>query len=174
LEPQVESDPWDAWAAGFFDGEGNVSIVQNSGQKAGKLRITAAQVHKEPLERFQYLFGGALRLARGKNNWSDYWVWDTGSEKAANALKRMLPFLSVTKQQAELGIHFQTLVRTNGPRPKLSELELAERDRIKRALIPQRLAIALQDAGWWVRSIIIWDKSNPMPESRDRPPNHEP
>jgi DNA modification methylase len=37
-------------------------------------------------------------------------------------------------------------------------------------LIPQRLAIALQDAGWWVRSIIIWDKSNPMPESvTDRP-----
>lgn len=37
-------------------------------------------------------------------------------------------------------------------------------------LIPQRLAIALQDAGWWVRSIVIWDKVNPLPESvRDRP-----
>jgi hypothetical protein len=37
-------------------------------------------------------------------------------------------------------------------------------------LIPQRLAIALQDDGWYVRSIIIWSKSNPMPESvKDRP-----
>ncbi len=37
-------------------------------------------------------------------------------------------------------------------------------------LIPQRLAIAFQDAGWWARSIIIWSKSNPMPESvTDRP-----
>jgi len=36
-------------------------------------------------------------------------------------------------------------------------------------LIPFRLAIALQD-GWWVRSVIIWSKPNPMPESvRDRP-----
>jgi DNA modification methylase len=37
-------------------------------------------------------------------------------------------------------------------------------------LIPQRLAIALQADGWWVRSEIIWAKPNPMPESvTDRP-----
>lgn len=37
-------------------------------------------------------------------------------------------------------------------------------------MIPNRLAIALQDAGWWVRSEIIWHKPNPMPESiSDRP-----
>lgn len=32
-------------------------------------------------------------------------------------------------------------------------------------MIPNRLAIALQDDGWWVRSEIIWGKSNPMPDS---------
>jgi DNA modification methylase len=32
-------------------------------------------------------------------------------------------------------------------------------------MIPNRLAIALQDAGWWVRSEIVWGKSNPMPDS---------
>lgn len=33
-----------------------------------------------------------------------------------------------------------------------------------------RLAIALQDAGWWVRSEIIWDKPNPLPAPvTDRP-----
>ena len=37
-------------------------------------------------------------------------------------------------------------------------------------LIPFKLAIALQEAGWWVRSDIIWHKRNPMPESvTDRP-----
>ena len=37
-------------------------------------------------------------------------------------------------------------------------------------MIPNRLAIALQDDGWWVRSEIIWAKPNPMPETiRDRP-----
>lgn len=37
-------------------------------------------------------------------------------------------------------------------------------------LIPQRLAIALQERGWWVRSLMPWVKRNGMPESiSDRP-----
>jgi len=37
-------------------------------------------------------------------------------------------------------------------------------------MMPARLAIALQEDGWWLRSEIIWHKPNPMPESiTDRP-----
>ena len=37
-------------------------------------------------------------------------------------------------------------------------------------MMPNRVAIALLDAGWYIRSEIIWHKPNPMPESvRDRP-----
>lgn len=37
-------------------------------------------------------------------------------------------------------------------------------------MMPARLAIALQEDGWWLRSDIIWAKPNPMPESvNDRP-----
>ena len=37
-------------------------------------------------------------------------------------------------------------------------------------MVPNRLAIRLQDDGWYVRSEIIWHKPNPMPESvTDRP-----
>ncbi len=37
-------------------------------------------------------------------------------------------------------------------------------------LIPQRVAIALQDDGWYVRCDVVWSKPNPMPESvTDRP-----
>lgn len=35
-------------------------------------------------------------------------------------------------------------------------------------MVPNRLAIALQDDGWWVRSEIIWGKKNPMPDSSGR------
>jgi DNA modification methylase len=36
--------------------------------------------------------------------------------------------------------------------------------------MPWRIALALQDDGWYLRSDIIWHKPNPMPESiRDRP-----
>ncbi len=42
-------------------------------------------------------------------------------------------------------------------------------------LIPFKVAIAAQEDGWYVRSVIIWSKPNPMPESvTDRPTNsHE-
>jgi DNA modification methylase len=37
-------------------------------------------------------------------------------------------------------------------------------------LIPFRVALAAQTDGWWMRSVIIWAKPNPMPESvTDRP-----
>jgi DNA modification methylase len=37
-------------------------------------------------------------------------------------------------------------------------------------MIPSRLALALQEAGWYLRSEIIWHKVAPMPESvKDRP-----
>ncbi len=37
-------------------------------------------------------------------------------------------------------------------------------------MLPARVALALQEAGWILRSEIIWAKPNPMPESaRDRP-----
>lgn len=37
-------------------------------------------------------------------------------------------------------------------------------------LVPQRLALALQADGWYIRMDNIWDKPNPMPESiEDRP-----
>lgn len=39
-------------------------------------------------------------------------------------------------------------------------------------LVPERLALALQVDGWYVRSRIAWAKDNPMPESvTDRPTN---
>lgn len=37
-------------------------------------------------------------------------------------------------------------------------------------MIPWRVALALQTDGWWLRSVIVWAKKSPMPESvTDRP-----
>lgn len=37
-------------------------------------------------------------------------------------------------------------------------------------MIPSRLAIAMQEDGWWVRALVKWSKPNALPESvRDRP-----
>ena len=40
----------------------------------------------------------------------------------------------------------------------------------QRLMMPARCALALQAAGWWIRSEIVWAKPNPMPASvTDRP-----
>lgn len=36
--------------------------------------------------------------------------------------------------------------------------------------VPWRVALALQSAGWWLRSDIVWSKPNPMPDSADDRP----
>jgi DNA modification methylase len=37
------------------------------------------------------------------------------------------------------------------------------------SLVPFRVALALQEDGWWIRNIVVWNKPNPMPSSvRDR------
>ena len=57
-------------------------------------------------------------------------------------------------------------VRAMSVRPQTPE-GLKSKDLIG---IPWRLAFALQDAGWWIRSEVIWVKPNALPESvQDRP-----
>lgn len=54
----------------------------------------------------------------------------------------------------------------NGPN-RIPQRGLKDKDLVG---MPWRVALALQDDGWWLRSDIVWWKPNPMPESvRDRP-----
>lgn len=70
------------------------------------------------------------------------------------------------------GLHILDLHGASGVGRQKTKTGLKSKDL---CMIPNRLAIMLQDDGWYVRSEIIWHKPNPMPESvRDRPTNaHE-
>ncbi|HXS99095.1 MAG TPA: site-specific DNA-methyltransferase [Elusimicrobiota bacterium] len=52
-------------------------------------------------------------------------------------------------------------VTKNAPKPWIRNKQLA--------MVPWRLAIALQEDGWWIRNSVVWHKPNAMPSStRDR------
>lgn len=77
-----------------------------------------------------------------------------------------------------LGGGSMLLARQIKEHPRTTRTGSADRTGLKAkdlCMIPNRLAILLQDDGWWVRSEIVWSKPNPMPESvTDRPTNcHE-
>ena len=53
------------------------------------------------------------------------------------------------------------------PLNRMNQKKLKNKDLVG---IPWRVALSLQNDGWWLRSDIIWNKPNPMPESvTDRP-----
>ncbi len=55
--------------------------------------------------------------------------------------------------------------KSKGEMTPLNRMPIKGIDSGNLCLIPQRLSIALQDAGWIVRSYIIWHKPAPMPAS---------
>ena len=59
----------------------------------------------------------------------------------------------------------------NGVTSRRAELARANSARAKSlALVPQRLAVAFADAGWFVRAEVVWSKPNCLPEPvQDRP-----
>lgn len=64
------------------------------------------------------------------------------------------------KQKSNAGAYFDNPTPVNVPGYKPKDL----------MMIPARVAIALQQAGWYLRAEICWSKLNPMPESvGDRP-----
>jgi DNA modification methylase len=57
--------------------------------------------------------------------------------------------------------------RADRPGGRVAAMGLKPKDLVG---VPWRVALALQEAGWWLRMDIIWSKPNPMPESvTDRP-----
>lgn len=101
------------WMAGFFDGEGCVSVgrarrVVKSMRRPSwsyALQLAVAQRHREPLQRFMDLFGGNIYAYRVKG--VEYWRWSVSSHRAQAALEKLLPYLLNKRPIAEVGIRFQ-------------------------------------------------------------------
>lgn len=113
-----------AWAAGFIDGDGFITI-QNRKTKHGEkvytgtyLRVGACQAHLTPLEKLQDLFGGSIRPKNSGPNPHGYnrkqqWIWTLSTAEAKNALEQMLPYFVHKREVALLGIAFQDTMSDN-------------------------------------------------------------
>lgn len=121
----------------------------------------------DPLEYVASLvkvFGEAHRvLARHGTLWLNlgdtYASKPRGSDVGWEKSRLTNPGLLQKRQVASL--------RSTGERHRGKVAGLKEKDL---CMIPARVALALQEEGWWLRSEIIWAKPNPMPASMtDRP-----
>ena len=104
-----------SYLAGFFDGEGSVYIMKgknSQGNPAFFLEISFTNSNREVLEYAQSLFKGKITESKDPRPLKKMvYRLRIRSNQALDALKQMLPFLKVKKEQAKMGIKFQELLK---------------------------------------------------------------
>lgn len=113
-----------AWAAGFLDGDGFITIQNRTSKHKDKvytstyLRVGACQAIESPLKELQTLFGGSIKLKNSGPNPHGYnrkpqWIWTLSTKEAAECLKQLLPFLINKREVALLGLEFQSTMQSD-------------------------------------------------------------
>lgn len=125
-----------AWAAGFIDGEGFVTIGKRN-QKATNsdkvyvghyLRLGVNHVDPKPINELYRLFGGSVQYDPNvKGNRKPRYRWITNTNKAKEVLVQLLPYLINKHDVAILGIEYQERLDPKNTR-ELSQEELEKRD----------------------------------------------
>ena len=106
----------DQWIAGFFDGEGCVTIMrrQRKGYTQVYVAVQIAQLDKRPLVAMQRRYGGCLTscMRKGKPFW--YLRWHTA--QAQRFLRAMLPLVLLKKPEVKMALELGALIGLPGHR----------------------------------------------------------
>lgn len=105
-----------AWAAGFIDGDGFITIqirnqvIKDKQYKGHYLRIGCCQASQVPLKELQDLFGGTIKEKNSGGstyNRKQQWIWNVSTKQAKEVLEQLLPYLVHKKEVALLALEFQ-------------------------------------------------------------------
>lgn len=108
-----------AWCAGFFDGEGFITIQKRKSKVRDKvytghyLRIGINHVAIEPLLEIQRILGGTIRkqnIDKVVGNRKQRHSWQMSTADAAIALKKMMPYFINKNKVAALALDFQNTI----------------------------------------------------------------
>lgn len=118
----IPTDGDKAYAAGFFDGEGHITIAagKRTDMRYGvsySMRCGASQNDLAPLLWLQSRWGGSIYAAKRKTstgNVTHHWTILPRNAKAF--LTDVLPYLIVKRERAELALEFQSGMTIPGVR----------------------------------------------------------
>lgn len=104
-----------AWAAGFIDGEGCVSVTEStkSGNRNRQFQavINASQAKRAPLDRLKEILGGSVGSLR--DVYGGCWQWRVYGDNVLRVARLLLPHVAYKKRQLELAIEFQLTKNRN-------------------------------------------------------------
>lgn len=107
-----------AWAAGFFDGEGYITIQERmklakNGKKylSHSIYIGINHVAKEPLTEMYELFGGWLKYTETVQqkdgcNRKGRWEWRINGPRVREILKQLIPYSKNKNKAMEIAFEF--------------------------------------------------------------------
>lgn len=85
------------WAAGFFDGEGHISIYHR--QDGVGIGVSVTNCDLEPLQRFQCFFGGRInKKSMGPRNRQQPYYWGVYGARALGVIQTLYSILSSRRQ----------------------------------------------------------------------------
>lgn len=131
-----------AWAAGFLDADGSFIIRRGKpSTKSGNVspiyaaEVTAVQVDPRPLFKLSGMFGGSVRVVRGRTAGEapQHYQWHVTSRMALAVIEAVLPYLVTKADQARLAQELQTSGKFNGSR-RLSRETLDYRESLYQAV----------------------------------------
>lgn len=109
----------DAYAAGFFDGEGCVLIYKRaatclspkSASPPYQIRVTLTNTHEGVIQDIQRTYGGNVcAYLKPKARRRPAWKWNASCQKAVAFLRAVRPHLIVKGEQADLAIGLQVRI----------------------------------------------------------------
>ncbi len=122
------------WSAGFLDGEGTISLkrIIRKGRIYHQPYMSCGQTIKgiKAIEKLQELFSGSISSWHQKGNNLDTVEWRVVSREALNCAKRILPYLILKREQAELIIEFYKLVLKREKQYRLTDMDYQKRDEL--------------------------------------------
>jgi hypothetical protein len=104
------------YAAGYFDGEGCVSVLTHPTKGDHTIRLAVASGDRESLEVFSTWLGGKVRgPAWATQKGKPIYRWYQNNRDAVDTLRKLLPFLIAKRSQALLVIQcgFTPMTRHN-------------------------------------------------------------
>ena len=110
------------YAAGFFDGEGCINLMETGPKSSWKrpiLRLMITNTFPGILEKFKESYGGNIHWYQAKGNRKIRGTWSIVEGPAVKFLETIKPYLIVKAKQSELAIQFWELVR----RPYAEKIE---------------------------------------------------
>ena len=124
-----------AWAAGFIDGEGTISMYRGNRGKSRAddyfIKLCAVNTYLPSLERLQLMFGGSIQSSRSKDcpygqDWKPAFNWSLGPKATEVTLKLLRPYIFIKRSQLELALGARSLVKKQGCGPgyKRSQQEI--------------------------------------------------